>query len=122
MIHVHALNVTYVQVNDAGDDETLRSCCLNEVDLIIDAGYSKPTTALTMLEKGDLVKALKLHYTLLKSLAEINQLKKGLTVHGVGEAMVNYPELMRPVFTVYGTEALTAGKLNNICTTSIVHF
>ncbi len=61
-----------VQVNDSG---ALKSCCF---DIIIDAGYSKPITALTMMEKGALVKALKLHYTLLKSLAEINQLKDGL--------------------------------------------
>ncbi len=74
-----------------------------------------------MVEKGALVKALKLHYTLLKSLAEINQLKDGLSVHGVGEAMVNYRELMRPIFTVYGTEAPTAGKFNYYLHHFMVH-
>ncbi len=40
----------------------LKSCCFNEVDIIIEAGYSKPINALTMMEKGALVKTLKLHY------------------------------------------------------------
>ena len=85
---------------------------MNEADIIIDAGYSKPVTALTMSGKDDLIKNLKLHYyTLLRSLAEVNQLKNGLAVHDIADAMVKHADIMSPLFLAASTKTLTAGKL-----------
>ena len=90
----------YLQINDAADDKDLKDCILDECDTIVNAGYSKPLFTSTQADKVEIVKTLKLYYTLLESLAKINQLKEGLQVNGVGEAIVKYPELMRPLFVV----------------------
>ncbi len=76
----------------------------------MNAGYCKPLFTSTQADKVEIVKTLKLHYTLLESLSEINQLKEGLQVNGVGESIVKYPEIMRPLFVHNNREVLTAGE------------
>ena len=48
---------------DASDDGTLRQVCLAEADVVIDSGYSKPICTITLAEKEELVRVVKLHYT-----------------------------------------------------------
>ena len=61
----------YLQINDAADDKDLKDCILDECDTIVNAGYSKPLFTSTQADKVEIVKTLKLYYTLLESLAEI---------------------------------------------------
>ncbi|XP_064390717.1 apoptosis-resistant E3 ubiquitin protein ligase 1-like [Halichondria panicea] len=108
------------KINDAADDKDLKDCILDECDTIVNAGYSKPLFTSTQADKVEIVKTLKLYYTLLESLAEINQLKEGLQVNGVGEAIVKYPELMRPLFVHNNTQVLTAETMKAMF--KITHF
>ncbi|XP_064391385.1 uncharacterized protein LOC135339169 isoform X1 [Halichondria panicea] len=75
------------KINDAADDKDLKDCILDECDTIVNAGYSKPLFTSTQADKIEIVKTLKLYYTLLESLAEINQLKEGLQVNETMKAM-----------------------------------
>lgn len=80
------------------------------MEIILNAGYTKPLYTLELSDKVELVKTLKLHYTLLRSLAEINQFKEGLMAHGVADSMVKFPILMKPLFVHTSKGALTAGE------------
>ena len=101
-----------MQVRSAEDDAILRSACLSEVDMIIDAGYSKPVSVITIDEKDELAQVLRVHYTLLKNKAEMDQLKNGLSELGVGEAMNKYPDLLEQLFLAAKSTPLTAGIYN----------
>ena len=76
--------------------------------MIIDAGYSKPIASISVAEKDELMQAGKMHYVLLHNKAEIDQLKLGLAVLGVGEALNKSSELLRPLFCDMSVP-LTAG-------------
>ena len=88
-------------------------CALSEIDLIMDAGYTKPVTALTISERDDLTSTLKLHYTLLKSLGETDQLKEGMSINRVVEALAKYPDVMKPLFVAKTSSPLTAGNFDD---------
>lgn len=101
---------------DASDDGTLRQVCLAEADAIIESGYSKPICTITLAEKEELVRVVKLHYTLLRNKAETDQLKRGLSILGLGEALETHTNLLQPMFLAEKSTPLTAG-LYDLCNT-----
>ena len=68
-------------------------------------------TAITIGEMKDLMATLKLHYALLKTLGETDQLKEGMSVNGLSQALVKYPDIMKPLFIAENSSLLTAGDL-----------
>ena len=92
----------------AEDDTGLRQTCQSETDMIINAGYSKPISHITISERQGLVNTIALHYTLLRNKAELDQLKAGLSELGVGEAMQSSPKLFEPMFIPSGVMPLPA--------------
>ncbi len=79
-------------------------------------------TAITIGEMKDLMATLKLHYALLKTLGETDQLKEGMSVNGLSQALVKYPDIMKPLFIAEDSSLLTAGDLilNHIYTCSYI--
>ena len=63
-----------MQVHNAGDEDALRKCCLEEPDVIFEAGYTRPIALITLAEKEELMKTIKMHFVLLRSKAELDQL------------------------------------------------
>lgn len=85
---------------------------MNEVftGLILEAGYTKPISRVSSVhDKLTLERTLKMHFGLLRCKAELDQLKSGLSVLGVGEAMRSYPNVMAGLFVSSKTEPLTTG-------------
>ena len=80
-------------------------CALSEIDLIMDAGYTCNCS-----KRDDLTFTLKLHYTLLKSLGETDQLKEGMSINRVTEALAKYLDVMKPLFVANTSSPLTAGN------------
>uniref|UniRef100_A0A1X7VJU3 HECT domain-containing protein n=1 Tax=Amphimedon queenslandica TaxID=400682 RepID=A0A1X7VJU3_AMPQE len=72
------------KIDTAGDSNALRAICMEHVDLIIDAGFNKPINSLELSNKEELTKTIKIHYTLLRSKAELDQLTRGLSILGIG--------------------------------------
>ena len=62
--------------------------CSEEVDLIMEAGYAKSVIAITLTGKAELMDVRKFHYTLYCNKAVLDQLKSGLDVLGVMDAMI----------------------------------
>ena len=57
--------------------------------MIIDSGYSKPVSTITLAERPELVKTMKMHFTLLCCKAELDQLKRGLSILGMETAILS---------------------------------
>ena len=75
----------------------------------IAAGFSKPVSLIKMDDREELLHIIALHYTLLRSKAELDPLKMGLEALGVKDAMTAYPDLFENFFTEAGIKPLTAG-------------
>lgn len=82
--------------------------------MTIESGFSKPVSIMTMDDREELVHIVALHYTLLRSKAELDQLKMGLQSVGVADAMKAYPDLFEGFFTEVGMKCLTAGSFLTI--------
>lgn len=89
---------------------SLQEVCSEGLDLILESGFNKPITAITLDHKKELATTLMLHYTLYRNKAALDQLKSGLSVLGVADAMSEYSELLKPFFTGVEQTPLTAGK------------
>lgn len=62
-----------------------------------------------MDHKQEVIKCVKGHFTLYRNLAAIEQLKQGLAVLGVLEALNRYPNLLEEYFVFGDQSTLTAG-------------
>ena len=64
-----------------------------------------------MEDKSEVVHAMCLHHAIVKSKAELDQLMRGLEVHGVSALMKKYPLLLEKFFVYKKEDDLTAGIL-----------
>lgn len=97
------------QIQSAGSNDELIRVCNDHIDEILEAGYNKPVSSMTLTSKNEVCKSLKMHHCLLKAMGELDQLKSGLATLGVSNAMATYPKLMIPLFVAGEAEPLTAG-------------
>ena len=97
------------QNSNAEEEDVLKKCCSDGTDIIIEAGYTKPLTLVTLAEKDSLIKTIKIHFTILKCKAELDQLKSGLSIMGVGEALCSHSDLLSPLFISTKATSLTHG-------------
>ena len=97
------------------DDSTLQDICSSGIDVLIEAGYTKPVSQISLENKTEVAKTLVIH-TLYRSKAVLDQLKSGLATLGLLDAMSKHPQILEPLFVFGNRVALTAGK----CTFYIV--
>ena len=96
-------------MGEASDDKALQAVCMEGVDMVLEAGYSKPIASITLAGKADLTGTLIYHYTLYRNKAVMDQLKDGLSALGVLDAMMSYPDVIEPYFVHGKQPPLTAG-------------
>ena len=94
----------------AEDSSVLRAICMQDIDLIIDAGFNKAINNLELINKAEFTRTLKVHYTLLRCKAELDQLSCGLSTLGIGDAFKKYPAMFAPLFTSSSLTQLTQCK------------
>ena len=87
----------------------MRAVCLKSIDAILEAGYTLPVASIAMEGKTELVQIICLHHVLLRNKAVLDQLKEGLSVLGVEDALKRYPSILEPFFVGGKQEPLTAG-------------
>ena len=63
-----------------------------------DCGVSKPVCPIKYSEKHKIVEAMCLHYSVLASLAELEQLRRGLSVQKFNSLMESSPQLIQKAF------------------------
>ena len=67
-------------------------------------GISKPISHLQFLDKEKIVTAMCLHYSVLVTLAELEQLHRGLTIQRFNVLMQSYPQAVRKAFELPPTK------------------
>ena len=70
----------------------------DEYQFRYDCGVCKPSQLISFFEKDNVISALCLHYSLLVSLAELEQLKRGLCTLKFNCLMESHPTLLRKAF------------------------
>ena len=65
----------------------------------------------TLAERVTLIRTVKMHFTILKCKAELDQLKNGLSM-GVREALCSHSDLLSPLFISTKATPLTSGMLH----------
>lgn len=100
------------QVSEASDEKALQAVCMEGMDMLLEAGYSKPIACITLAGRADLTSTLMYHYTLYRNKAVLDQLKDGLSALGVLDAMKSYPDVIMPYFVHGKQPPLTAGIYN----------
>lgn len=101
------------QIQEASDDITMQQVYTRSMDLVLESGYNKPATLIGIHSKQELSSTLRLHFTLYRNKAVIDQLKCGLLQLGVLAAMCKYSNILRPLFLSDIRTPLTAGKVCN---------
>ena len=79
--------------------DEFKDVLMDAADVLVDCGFVKSPSSITLHERSAIVKAISLHYIVFRSKAELDQLRSGLQTLGVGEAMHSNPELLEPLFT-----------------------
>lgn len=98
------------QINSAATQEEMRKVVQEASDVLVDNGITKAPSLVVLQDKADLVKALSLQFIILRSKAELDQLKNGLQTLDVAYEMEQHPELFKPLFTNTRVE-LTPGTV-----------
>lgn len=70
----------------------------NEYDFRFSCGVSKPATWIQFSDKQKVVDAMCLHYSILVSLAELEQLRRGLAIQKFDSLMESFPQPLRKAF------------------------
>ena len=92
------------------DQALLQQIVLQHSDVVINSGFSKPLASVKLSDKTEISRAVGLQYTLLQCLAEVDQLKKGLSSLGLLDILQSNPDILPPFFSrVLNDQRLTAG-------------
>ena len=81
------------------------------MDIVMEAGYKKPLSKLSLEDKEDLVSVITTYHLFIKVKAHMDSFKEGLECFSVLKYISQYEYLLRPLFVDESTP-LTACKLN----------
>ena len=96
---LNSLCLLVTQLADTKDEQEFQSLMASEeYDFRYTCGVSKPTARILFPEKQQVVSAMCLHYSILVSLAELEQLRRGLAIQKFNSLMESYPQLIRKAF------------------------
>jgi len=98
-----------LQLDEVDDCIVLRQLLQTNSDLIYGSGYVKPIANATVSDKNEIRRAVFLHQTIFHSMAEWEQLRRGLNVLGLCDEMKKNPEALLDFFTSVNKRRLTAG-------------
>ena len=70
----------------------------DEYEFRYKCGVAKPSCRISLSEKKKVIDAFCLHYSVLASLAELEQLRRGFSIHKFDSLLQNYPEIMYEAF------------------------
>ena len=94
---------------DASDSNGIQEIVSNNLNVIMDSGYSHQLRKIGLDEKYELIHTISLHSTIYKVMGELEQLKSGLNELGVADEMRKNPTMFESYFTFKDYQDLTAG-------------
>lgn len=104
------MHINFVsQIESCETVNELRELAMNNIDSIVESGFNKPIAKLELSDRVNIVKTMALHKVILTSLAELTQLREGLSALGVAEALHNHSEALKYFYCLNTNKQLTAG-------------
>ena len=100
-----------MQVLKIDDVQVLRTKLLDNADILECCGYTRPIFRTNLEDVPELIQAITLHYVILHSKAELDQLKEGLQTCKVLKFMKEFPGIFKDFFSKQAVVRHTAGKL-----------
>ena len=80
------------------------------IDFLLQCGYTKPVQKITIADRVDLVNIVSLQVVILSMLGELSEFRRGLNTLGVADAMEKFPHLLRGFYSIDAKESLTSGE------------
>lgn len=105
---IYILQLLALQIMSAVTQEELKAIVVENMDLMMDSGITKPFTQITMDDKVPIVQSVALQCVVLRTLGELTQFHEGLESLGVAKEMCDHSDLLHK-FYVRGTSKVTAG-------------
>ena len=97
--HTAVTGMSHVQIAQCESERELRRLLDQpEYDFRFSCGISDPASSVTLADKSKIVKGMVLHYTILSTVAELEQLKQGMKAQQFDVLMKKQPRLLMPVF------------------------
>ena len=97
------------QIEQSTNVADLKQLIGDNIDLVIECGFTKPITKIQLCDKAEIVQMVTLHKVVLASLAELSQFCDGLASLGVREAVKKHSDLFTSFFSIENECALTPG-------------
>ena len=72
--------------------------CSSDYEFVLECGVTKPAVTMHLSDKEKMISAVCLHYAVLGSLAELEQLRRGLHTLRFSALMESYPTLFKQLF------------------------
>ena len=109
-IHSNYYSNFCLQVFETTSDEELQEIASLNYSCLVEAGFIKPTTLIRISDKEEIIRALTLHHTLLKSLSEVDQFGEGLRSSKVLDVLRRYSRYTKSFFTLQGRPPISSGE------------
>lgn len=111
--------IPVVQIEGTTDIDAFRAELTENMDLLMECGYTKPVSRADLGDKPDIIQSVTLHKVVLVSLAELSQFRKGLATLGVATALKDYPHLLQSFFSLRNNDQLTSGMFIQVYDTRL---
>jgi len=98
-----------LQMIPCNDVDALKRLVRDKIEVVLGAGYTRDMRNITMVDKEQIIRALFLHSTIYRSMAELDQLKAGLNELGIYDMMKSNPSVFFAYFT-RKEQKLSAGQ------------
>ena len=97
-MHAYIVCASLQLQNTASPDEFVALLSSDEFEFRYHCGLPQPACCIDFADKEKVVADLSLHYSVLVSLAELEQLRRGLALQKFSSLMQSHPRVMRKAF------------------------
>ena len=97
------------QILSASTPDSLKETVVENFELLMDSGVTKPCANITLGDKVAIVRSVALQRVILRTLGELTQFRDGLQCLGVGKEIAEHREILQEFYVKTKTSKLTAG-------------
>ena len=96
---INTFSIIHCQLEETTTEEEFHQLiCSSDYEFVLECGVTKPAVMMHLADKEKIISAVCLHYAVLGSLAELEQLRRGLHTLRFSVQMESYPFLFKQLF------------------------
>lgn len=99
----------FPKIHNATNESHMKEVASENIDLLLECGFTKPVSLLNLEDKPELIHAVTLHKVVLCSLAKFEQFCNGMASLGVAESLKQNHHLYTPFYCIGAGDMLTSG-------------